>query len=179
MRDGIVGFLVIWSMAASLSVDAGIRAAESPNLAGVPKYVIEHWENEFAALESELEVKRKHYERDQDPYEGDRLLDRHSCILPEDRTPFDVESRRTKALIDLLREQHEVGFLSSARNRLALLRKEVKNRVALSGTATRAEALSDYFAVAALRRRVAMSNPLLDFDSLLFVGRGPTLRSSP
>jgi cytochrome c553 len=136
-----------------------------------PKYVVEHWEREFAALEAEIKQKGELYARGKDPYENQRILDQQSCILPGDRTPFDVEYRRTEALVDCL--QNKLGVSSSdARRRLSLLGKRVKGRIESEGPPTRPQALSDYVAIAALRRSVALSNPLLDFDRLLFVGRG-------
>ena len=73
--------------------------------------------------------------------------------------------------IDWLRNKHGVNSLSDAASRLSLW-EEGQERIESEGDPTRPQALSDYFEIAALRRRVAMSNPLLDFDTLLFVGRG-------
>ena len=44
---------------------------------------------------------------------------------------------------------------------------------------SRTEAMHDYFEVAALRRQVALSNPLVDFDQLLFAGRGNYFGDDP
>ena len=83
----------------------GNDVLESPEL---PGYVIEHWKREFAVLESEIQEKRRLYEAGKDPYETDRILDRQSCILPGDRTPFSVEYRRTRCA----HQENDRGFWS-------------------------------------------------------------------
>jgi len=158
--------------AALLSGSFWVRAAEPPESPAPPEYVAEHWDKEFAALEREIQEKGKLYGHNEDPYENQRILDRHFCILPGDRTPFDVEYRRTHALIDLLAERYGVRSLAGPRRKLFQLGEKVRDRVAASAAPARVQAVSDYFEVAALRRDVAISNPLLDFDALLFVGRG-------
>ena len=148
------------------------QAVESSDSTAPPAYVAEHWEREFAEIEKQIQEKGPLYGRGEDPYENQRILDRHSCILPGDREPFDVEYRRTRALIDSLEKRYGVRSLAEPRSRLSELGKRVRARATASGPPRRAEAMSDYRDVAALRRSVAMRNPLLDFDKLLFVGRG-------
>ncbi|NIP28469.1 MAG: hypothetical protein GWN55_17005 [Phycisphaerae bacterium] len=139
---------------------------------GTAAYVIKHWEREFTELEKQIKKTREFYNQGRDPYEGMRILDGDSRILPSDRTPFDVEYRRTHALIDLLEDKYEVRNLGSLRFRLSQMGKRIKDRPAKSGEPSRTQVMSDYFEAAALRRSVAMSNPLLNFDKILFVGRG-------
>ena len=172
MRNIIAGLAVSCGCAASLSGSYWAPAAELVEAPNPPAYVVEHWEKEFTALEKEIKEKAESYDRNEDPYKNQRILDKHSCILPEDRTPFDVEYRRTHALLDWLGERYGVQSLGNSQRRLSRLGETVRERVAAFGPSTRPQAISDYFEVAALRRNVAMSNPLLDFDTLLFVGRG-------
>jgi len=106
------------------------------------------------------------------PYENEEFLDGHSCILASDRTPLDVETRRTQALIDLLEDKYDVRTLGNPTTKLSRMERRIRARRAESGTSSRTQAIRDYFEVAALRRKVAMSNPLLTFDTMLFVGRG-------
>lgn len=155
------------------------RAAEPLHRPAPPAYIVAHWEHEFAAIDHEIEKQGKLYGRGVDPYEDQQILDRHFCILPGDRTPFDTEYRRTEALMDLLEARYGVGSCAGPRSKLSQLVRRVRSRVAAPGTPERTQAMSDYFEVAALRRDVAMSNPLLDFDSLLFVGRGNYFGDDP
>jgi len=147
-------------------------ASKPPVSCARPGYVVEHWGKEFAAIEKEIKAKRKVYDRAKDPYKNQRILDTRSGILPADRTPFDVEYRRTGALLDWLEKTLKVPPLNDARSRLLRSGKKVRDRIAASGAAARDQAMRDYFQAAALRRKAALSNPLLDFDALLFVGRG-------
>ena len=175
MRNKIVEFCVVCGCAAWFSAGFGASAAEtsnSPAPPGYPEYVVEHWKRDFAALEKEIEEKARLYRRGEDPYENQRILDRHFCILPGDRTPLDVEFRRTRALMNLLEKKHGVRSLARLRRKLSRLDRNFKDGVAASGPPSRAEVISRYCTVAALRRSVAMSNPLLDFHALFFVGRG-------
>lgn len=172
MRDRIAGLSVACLCAALFSANSWVLAADVFQSTAPTKSVIEHWEREFAAIEKEIEETTKLRDRGEDPYGNERILDRHFCILPGDRTPLNVECRRTLALIDCLEERCPTASLGDSRSKLVRLGKRVKDRVERSGTSPREQAMSDYFEVAALRRSVALSNPLLDFDALLFVGRG-------
>ena len=172
MRNIVSGFAVSCGCAALLLGSDWAPAADPAEAPNPPVYVVEHWEEEFTALEKEIREKTASYDRNEAPYKNQRILDKHSCILPGDHTPFDVEYRRTHALLRWLEERCDVQSLENAQRRLSRLGETVRERVAASGPPTRPQAISDYFAVAALRRNVAMSNPLLDFDAVLFVGRG-------
>ncbi|MCL1921370.1 MAG: hypothetical protein FWG50_09900 [Kiritimatiellaeota bacterium] len=72
-----------------------------------------------------------------------------SLFLPEDKDPADVVIRRTRALCDALKSP---------------LKAELDALVAKGG-----DRLALYLAVCDLRRRVAFSNPLLDFDKVVFI----------
>lgn len=144
----------------------------SPASTHLAEYVVRHWKNEFTQLERQIKENGELYKRGRNPYKDARILDKNFCILPEDHTPFDVEYRRTHALIDLLEDKYNVRTLGSLPSRLSQLDMRTKTRLAKSGAASRTQAMSDYFEVVALRRQIAMSNPLLNFDAILFVGRG-------
>ena len=85
-----------------------------------------------------------------------QTLEKDSLILESDRTPVDVVLRRTQALINHLGAKSEQD---------ALDRLKRKNRADL----TVDDQQSLFVDIAAIRRRVAFSNPLLDFDSLVFL----------
>jgi hypothetical protein len=172
MRCRFAGLFVVCGGAAAFFATYRVPAEEPPESTAPPAYVVEHWEREFAAIEKEIKEKDELYKRGDDPYENQRILDKHFCILPGDRTPFDVEYRRTRALMALLEQRHGVRSLGDLKTRLSRLRKRLRGRAKQSDISARGQAWSDYSEVAALRRSVALSNPLLDFDSLLFVGRG-------
>lgn len=146
-----------------------VNAENSPSPRKVPDYVVGHWTREFKELERQIERIEERYENEQDPYQGTRILDRQACILPTDRTPFDVEYRRTRALLDFLGDRYDSRRFDKLKSQLSQLVKDIKARTA---DVSRHQAMSDYFQVAVVRREIAMSNPLLAFEKILFVGRG-------
>ncbi|MDP7108107.1 MAG: hypothetical protein QGH41_13560, partial [Roseibacillus sp.] len=89
-----------------------------------------------------------------------------ALILDADRDPVDVVLRRTEALLDDLSREAAPPF-TTMRKELAVLREEVLR--------TEVEDAEGRYAVyeklCALRRRIAFSNPLLDFDEVLFMKR--------
>ena len=93
-----------------------------------------------------------------------------SLIAESDRDPVDVVIRRTGALLDHLSRQ---GVdLSDAAGQLDMLRQRAAE-VPLDAAADR-QAI--YLQACHLRRRIAWSNPLLDFDKLLFLTRHRPMR---
>ncbi len=164
---------VAWlSCLAALAFCRPVRAADPPVPVDVPDYVVGHRQREFQDLEKQIEEAGGLFRRGVDPYENERILDRQFCILPTDRTPADVELRRTWALIDRLERKHVVQTLGDWRLRLSDVAKQIEAHRAAADAASPETIVDDYFEVAAIRREVALSNPLLTFDEILFAGRG-------
>ena len=90
---------------------------------------------------------------------------REASILESDRDPADVVLRRTAALLADLKSMPSAPELSAQAKELAQLKaagaktdvKDAKARYAL------------YEKACKLRRKIAFSNPLLDFDEILFI----------
>ncbi len=102
---------------------------------------------------------------------ADQTYDRHTLCSPEDVDPLGVVLRRSGALLDYFAERFTDVQLEGycAAHRL------------LSREAERAEAdshrrLDLYYVACALRRQIALQNPLLSFDRLLLVARGNDTR---
>lgn len=93
-------------------------------------------------------------------------LDREATVLPEDRDPLDVLLRRTRALLACLRPMEGAPDLA-AEAELLLDSSRRADRVAPGQEARRAL----FEEADALRRRIALRNPLLDFDRVLFLKR--------
>jgi hypothetical protein len=122
------------------------------------------WESEYAKLESapKDEDKRRdeHY-----PKMLAETLDKHALVLAADDSPLAIVLRRTEALAKHL-ETLDGKDRSRFQGRVDSLRSQAKG-------ARRGEDLKSlYFEACALRREVAFSNPLLDFDAVLFVAAG-------
>ena len=89
-----------------------------------------------------------------------QALRRESLILTTDRTPVDVILRRTQSLLD------HIGAVNMQTELNALV---TKNTPTLSEKIQR----NLFLEIAKLRRKIAFSNPLLHFDSMLFLKHNP------
>lgn len=121
--------------------------------------VDKEYENLADQLENRVSVDRfERLERE--------TLRREALILPGDRDPLDVVLRRTKALLD------DLGLMEGGPD-LRKEAKELSSLLKLSQTVAVGDARrKDYFSiVCGLRRKIAFSNPLLDFDNLVFAKR--------
>ncbi len=95
----------------------------------------------------------------------DQVYRAEATILPADRDAADVVMRRTTALFNDLRGQGGMRLDPDAIGKqLARLKAQT------AGDATdRARRFSLYVEICTLRRRIAFSNPLLDFEDILFI----------
>ncbi len=93
-----------------------------------------------------------------------------SLILETDRTPVDVVWRRTHALLTHLQGMENAPDLTAEAASLGRLRGRVE--AVKRGVSTDEAVLRELFKdIAAIRRRIAFSNPLLNFDQVLFIKR--------
>jgi hypothetical protein len=99
------------------------------------------------------------------------VLDSNALILSTDRTPIDVLTRRTKALLKSLKSGNNTSKIAELEQKLNALQSENRSK-GLSKLA--ASATTDdqdlFIKISALNKEAALSNPLVDFDSLVFVG---------
>jgi hypothetical protein len=95
----------------------------------------------------------------------DLAFRRESLIVAEDRDPADVAARRAAALLVDLETKLPPDMPAKERDRLGALRAEIA-RTPVGDAAARYRL---YESVCKLRRRIALKNPLLNFDGILFV----------
>ena len=95
-----------------------------------------------------------------------QVLNAQALKWKSDKTPVDMGIRRLGALIQRLKGMGNVEGLPEAEKELALLKREPATPEL-------------YLRLRKLTRRVVLSNPLLDFDSILFVVRGALSDLSP
>jgi hypothetical protein len=98
---------------------------------------------------------------------ADQVFGSESLILNSERDPVDVVVRRTAALLDDLRGASSAPDLAVMEVELKKLQSAC-NEVAVIDAERRFELFKE---VCTLRRRIALSNPLLDFDKILFIKR--------
>jgi hypothetical protein len=91
-----------------------------------------------------------------------------ALILDSDQSPVDIVYRRTLALLNHLQSQPGAPDLSAEATALAALRPPAGEGVAQQ---------REHFArLAALRRKIAFKNPLLDFDRIVFLKHDKMVR---
>ncbi len=100
-------------------------------------------------------------------------LNPQALILPDDKDPLDVLLRRTSALLDHLTRDNNRAFWESAAHSLDSFRSR-EGVLKLDQSIDRQRLFTELHA---FRRRIALRNPLLDFEDILFLthhrqGRG-------
>ena len=107
------------------------------------------------------------------------VYDRHALVWETDHGPLGTVLRRTEALLDKLSRMDNAPNLDAPAADLRVL-KAVCDTAFLPVDSPAYK--FHYLAACALRRRIALSNPLLHFDSILCVARGTfegSVRSNP
>ncbi|UCG48394.1 MAG: discoidin domain-containing protein [Phycisphaerales bacterium] len=151
-----------WTSIAELRLLTGgvkFRAVESSSLL---------LESPTSELELQYEILRRDItNRKRISRHAEQALVAEALILDSDRDPLDVILRRTAALLgDLMH--------TSAAQRVAPMATELKKlqRAGSETAVTDAQRRLELFKRAYdLRRRIALSNPLLDFDEIVFIKR--------
>jgi len=98
---------------------------------------------------------------------AEQTFNRQSLILESDRDPADVVLRRTKVLVEDLKQMPDAPDLSSHEKQLEGLQAKA-SKIGLEEVEVRYELFEQAYE---LRRRIAFSNPLLNFDKILFLKR--------
>lgn len=116
---------------------------------------------QFAELQRELQS-RAHFAR-----VGAEAYNAQANIWESDRDPLDVVLRRTAALLDDLQKSSSPPELAALEKELAAL-TDAGKQVDVQDIDARRELFEK---VCVLRRKIAFSNPLLNFDKILFLKR--------
>ncbi len=135
----------------------GVSAAPGVNGSdgtAVPQYVLESWLREYDQLRSQIDNGETH------DAAYATTIDPQAMIHPGDRTPTDVVLRRTESL---LRNESRADAgdrlqaVDALRKRSSILRKST------------AEQQDLFLKACALRRSAMLTDPLLDFDTIVFM----------
>jgi hypothetical protein len=140
--------------------------------------VLTEWLEQYNQLQQQIEEKKALAKQNSRMPESN-VFDRHALIWDTDRTPFDVQLRRTRALINHLKTMGTPG-LSDLEKQLEqiqatgmFLAKTGLPGIVLAKTGTASSSDQDpYMALRKVARATAFSNPLLDdFNDIIFVER--------
>jgi concanavalin A-like lectin/glucanase superfamily protein/hydrazine synthase alpha subunit-like protein len=99
---------------------------------------------------------------------AEQVFDDQALVYPSDKDPLGVVLRRTQVLLQYLQSQPRATDLTQLAEDFKTL-QTFSSSMDVSQSAVRKGL---YLAACALRRKIAFSNPLLDFDQILFVARG-------
>lgn len=98
---------------------------------------------------------------------ADQAFRRDALILPSDRDPADVVLRRTAALLEALQSMSAASALTELGKQLQQLQEQGKT-IDVDDSQAR---YALYTQACQLRRQIALTNPLLDFDQIVFIKR--------
>lgn len=143
-------------MGAFLSV-AGMALAADP----ASNILEEEWDSQFQTLRQEISQRASFARLARETFRSESL------ILDSDRDPADVVLRRTSTLLTDLKRTSATPKLVGLEEQLAELQGS-RATTAVTNTAARRVLFTE---ACLLRRAIAFSNPLLNFDQLLFIKR--------
>ena len=98
---------------------------------------------------------------------AEQTLHSEALILDSDRDPADVALRRTRTLLSDIQRMPSSPDLTALRRDL----EEIRNAAAGVPVAERETRFKLFERICRLRRRIAFSNPLLDFEQIVFIKR--------
>ena len=122
-----------------------------------PEDVLESWETQYRELARDIKGRRG--------APSSKVLDAHCRILPGDDCPAEVVLRRTEALLAHVRRLSGAPELSDHEQRLRSIKKRHSGGKHTENSSDKAI----YLDACKLRREVALANPLLDFEAMIFV----------
>ena len=171
LRPGLVAALaaactiVLWAASGFVAAAPQRVPAPAPVLAPVVPIapavpdLAARWECEFEIIKGEM------YGRGRNSPLAEQTYCRQSLALAEDRDPTDVILRRTEALAADIQKLPGAPSMTALKASLAQLKAQADKCKPTDLPARKALFMS----IAALRRQIAFSNPLLNFKELLFV----------
>lgn len=148
-----------WARKDRASAEPPVPLAPAVPVAPAIPDLASRWEKEFNLTRSDLDGRTRFEALAAQTYCKEAL------IAKEDRDPVDVILRRTEALLADVENLSGAPDMTAYQHALALLKAKASECKPTDLAARKALFLS----IAELRRRIAFSNPLLNFNKLLFV----------
>lgn len=129
--------------------------------------VAEFWEQQYREMQQEINLYKTAAKK---AYRENDLLDDNAQILPEDKTPTDVVMRRTRLLLQDLKRRSKSSKFNEYEKELNALQRELSSAALAKTSDSNTDTKDQFMKVSALARKIALDNPLLDFEDLLFIG---------
>ncbi len=129
--------------------------------------LVQAWQADFARIQREIEQFRSGELSNRKEQPALPIMDAQARIFATDRDPLNVQLRRLDALLNHLEKMSAGVDLRGAREKLQAVQVE-SGRIAFdtAGGGERRQRL--FLECRALARNVALQNPLLDFDAIIF-----------
>jgi hypothetical protein len=134
---------------------------------GVSKVISRSWQEDYDRIQQEIAEHRSGALMKSGAEEAPSLMDKNALIWDSDRDALDVQLRRLQALLDHLKTMPGAPDLTEEEAMLKILQQQDSQTV-LAKTGATAARQKIYMDARALTRQVAMQNPLLDFDEIIF-----------
>lgn len=151
-----------WTSIAELRlISEGVRFVAKPVTHNLANKDLSELQIQYEVLKQDLK------KRDRITHFADQTFHADSLILKSDRDPLDIVLRRTDALLNDLK-------LAITAAKFNAMSQELDQLIILSDATevSQTEKRFELFEKASkLRRKIAFSNPLLDFDKILFIKR--------
>ena len=125
------------------------------------------WQEDYARIQTEIAEHKKAQASPTGTPGPIPIMDEHARILGSDRDVLDVQLRRLGALLDALKDMSRAPDFQDEQEALARLRLKGASAEPGKGDAV-ARRRRLFLEGRALARRMALKNPLLDFDEIIF-----------
>jgi len=129
--------------------------------------IAQSWQEDYARIQKEMAEYQAGTLSKAVAEETMRIMDENARILSSDRDVLDVQLRRLQALVDYMRNMPGAPDLRDEQDALdRLMLKSAPIGPAKAGSVAHRKSL--FMESRALARRIALQNPLLDFDEIIF-----------
>ena len=161
--------IAVLVLAPLVSTFANLNRSELVQGVDVSADIVCYWEDEFNRLQERINPNKSHSKSGR---QHAHMLSEHSLIGDSDKDALDVVLRRTRTLLSNMAQMPNAPDLSDVAQRIDKLDERAETEaLAQTGKLNEAVRHQIYLDVCALRRQIALSNPLLDFEEMLFVSR--------
>jgi len=157
-----IGSVIVALACVSMQAPAGSLSPLDDKLADWSQSIHDDWGRAYRVHEMLI----AHYSNEAQ-WPEEQILDKQLMYWDSDKTPLDVQLRRSRALFGKLKTLSGMPDISALEAELAGIERETK---ALADAEDSSGSVQDlYYRLRGITRKAALKNPLLDFNDILFV----------